>query len=94
MRVLSILFVNDVQSMSIKGKENMIDWILGERNLKSTLNEVNPQWQFRDVFPLFPKSEALSDILIKDQLNNNKSYFIKKEKLVLITSPVRFSMSF
>lgn len=56
--------------------------------------KVNPQWQFRDVFPLFPKSEALSDILIKDQQNNNKSYFFEKEKLVLITFPVGFSMSF
>lgn len=39
---------------------------------------VNSHWQFKDMFPLFPKFEALSGILIKDQENNNKSCFIKK----------------
>lgn len=41
-RVWSILLANKVQSISIKGKENMIDCILGKRNLKSTLSDGQP----------------------------------------------------
>ncbi|KAJ7425335.1 G2/M phase-specific E3 ubiquitin-protein ligase-like [Pitangus sulphuratus] len=36
---ITILVVNDVQSISMKGKENMIDWTLDKRNLESTRND-------------------------------------------------------
>lgn len=54
-RVLSISVVNDVQSISIKGKENMIGWILGERNLKSTLNEGQPSMTIQGCVPIVSK---------------------------------------